>query len=182
MQGDEERRRAVLGIGRIIERKAKAWTDLYRLESDRWRLVNTSLTILAAALAATSAGAGLARLTTPVVAGLAALAAAVVSTVNTALGASGQASRYESAAAAGFTLADDAEVFCATVAPYAPLEQVMERFERLCEQRRSVVQSAPMTVGRWARRQLRRTGNYPDFRALHGPQEPEAGSGDVLAP
>jgi hypothetical protein len=31
---EEERRQALIAQGRVIERKAKAWTDVYRLEAD----------------------------------------------------------------------------------------------------------------------------------------------------
>jgi len=140
---EQSRRVALRDETKHVERLAWAWSALFRQEARWWRRLNLLLTVFAATLAAASASAGLAALTTQRVAGLIALAASIVSAIAAALGGSNRASVAQAAATANMTLSDSARAFHRTTAPFAPMDEVMTSFQELCQRRDQVVASSP---------------------------------------
>jgi hypothetical protein len=131
-----------------IEYWARTWDATYRTLAQRWSTVNSVLVAIAALLAAAAGATGLGKVWSGSLGpGLLALTAAAISGTASALGTSGRATLYNTAAASNSALADAARVFRSTVVRDRPLDEVNREFEALCKQRDTAVASAPVSSG-----------------------------------
>lgn len=158
---DQQRRSAICEEAQYIERAAWGWSVIYRRESTWWRRINLSLTMTAAALAATSAATGLTAVAGRPVTALLALGAAIIAALAGTLGASARADTARAAAHSETYVRDAARKFHRTIAPFAPMNEVIEKFNELCESRDKIVANAPGTHLPWlTRRHARLMARY----------------------
>lgn len=142
-----EQREVLIAEAELMEARHQAWANAQTLQAAWWRRWDTVIKTSASVLAAAAGGAGLASAMFRSAAGVAALAAAVLSAMGGAFGSSARTEEYFGAATVNQTLADQARDFRTTIAPFAPMDQVQQRYAELCEKRDGVVSNAPLRLG-----------------------------------